>query len=63
MPNRAELDIHLVDAINASQAMCGDPSPIRAITEEEANDPNGRHFTCPQCLNILQHQDNFGDDE
>lgn len=63
LPHRDEFTIHLINEMEPSAAMCGTPSPIRAITEAEAADPSGRHFTCPMCLKVHSNQDRFGGDE
>ena len=62
LPKRDELTIHLINPLEPSTSMCGTPGPIRAITEDEAKDPAGRHFTCPMCLRVYTNQDRFGDE-
>jgi hypothetical protein len=63
LPRRNEQKVHLLNEVEPSTSICGIPSPIRAITEAEAADPNGRHFTCPMCLRVYRGLDRFGGDE
>lgn len=63
LPKRNDMDIHMLNTLEPSTSMCGIPDPIRAITEQEALDPDGRHFTCGMCHRAYAGLDRFGDDE
>lgn len=63
LPSRAETEIHLLSGPDLDMSLCGVYEPVRAITEEEANDPKGRHFTCRECLKRAGQARFQGEDE